>query len=706
MKKFYTLTLVTVFFANFCFAQTLFSGKLHDIYNLETELMAGNKESLFKIAKYLDSKEKVTEFLGYHRIETTEAEAAKRIIDENCVFTESEFVISPETTTKEFLGFLNQNRNKIAFSENANAFLLTQLEDRKLEYELVELSQNKKNELKKRYNELIQSKWVKENDLEDLIQNNDPLVLLKVASILFKARSRWNRYDFNKHEYIELLQHLTGMRVVVKNEKGKNSFHIEKDYRPDSQLNLLIFFAKKYKDFHWRYEKSVFVNSNLVVNSIQNERILFEMLSNDDDSIAFEAFLKLSTSDPEIVATIADEYEKAGIEANYALPTFPYRFVKQLSKLTRYYDKYHFDYLGSEKIKSRIEKLKEELPFAERYKLENEIIDKLQLEEITAFEYWALVYSSEWDLSYSAGRILNKYYSKNWSKIIANKKQLALYLKKSNCYLKLGIVGINNYFHDKFANSSKETLQNLVKLNASDIDLAEQISKVIELNKSSELKSEIIKKGKDLINMSSDFEDKLHNFTNTSPITDNQKNELFEILSKISYAQIGIAIKHLEKIEISELRVFESKYDFLKDDWGFNLTGDFDDEKVRNEFVVNYSTLSQPELYAYYLKTSEIDYTTTNNRLDFDKIYEMLKYDIVVAFAGGGGGKQERNVHSIIKILENEFKTTLGFPHKLCESKGTTVCFSDDRAMAWMNFFKKKKLLKLEYSEPISFSFK
>src|SRR5690348_4843063 len=105
-------------------------GQKHLIYGLEQRLMNGDKSALFDIAKYFDSKKELTEFLGYHIIQTNESEVAKRITQENCIFTDSEITISSSTTSNEFLSFLNSNKSKIIFSKTANAFIVTPLEER------------------------------------------------------------------------------------------------------------------------------------------------------------------------------------------------------------------------------------------------------------------------------------------------------------------------------------------------------------------------------------------------------------------------------------------------------------------------------------------------------------------------------------------------------------------------------------------------
>lgn len=105
------------------------------------------------------------------------------------------------------------------------------------------------------------------------------------------------------------------------------------------------------------------------------------------------------------------------------------------------------------------------------------------------------------------------------------------------------------------------------------------------------------------------------------------------------------------------------------------------------------------------MKDAKIDFTDSNGKLDFDKIYEILKYDINIALAGGGGSTKDNGVYSIIKILELTFEATLGYPDKLCCSDNMYACNSRGRAGEWMNYLEVNNHLKKEHNEPVSFSY-
>ena len=198
-----------------------------------------------------------------------------------------------------------------------------------------------------------------------------------------------------------------------------------------------------------------------------------------------------------------------------------------------------------------------------------------------------------------------------------------------------------------------------------------------------------------------DLEEQLLKLTKNTKKTEETDRAISKILSQISYDQIPTA---LNLIENYPFQTQWRKYSFIENDFGLFLIDDFDKPEVRKEFLNLYSQFTEYELYAYFLDNAGIDYKT-NNKLDFDKIYELLKYNVVVAFVGGGGGKRDNEVYSLVKLLELTFNTTLGFPKKLCSSNNMYGCYSDKRAKAWRNYLIDNDLLKQQHNEPNSFSY-
>lgn len=392
---------------------------------IEKKLMEGDKTALIEAGQYFDSKKIIEEFLGHHRLKNTESGIAKRIVLENTMFIEEELQISKNTTKDEFVSFVNSNFDRIIFNGLANAFIITPFEKRTTIYEIRAITEKRKSELLEKKDKILNNYWISENGLDKLLEAKNPKVLLEIASICLKSRNRFDGYSWNEKSYFELIELLTYTSIAVPNEKGVLNYYLYKDYNPKSRIIFLIFFVKNYQDYEWNEKLEIFENKKLGVLKSQYERSLFEQLNNENDSIALEAFKELTTSNPKITVKIAEEYEKAGISYNYVLPTFPYRFLKQIVVLTDYCSKNEIDYKRTEIVLPIINRLGNRFSQIERYHLENEIIDKLTLEDITAIEYWSLIYEDKFNFYYvhSIGRILDKFYSKNWKELVSNEQQ-------------------------------------------------------------------------------------------------------------------------------------------------------------------------------------------------------------------------------------------------------------------------------------------
>jgi len=696
------LAVALVFIAQYSFGQ-MTSNPRHTLYKIDQKLKSGDKNALFEIAPYFDSKKDLEERFAYNHISaTTEAEVARRIVEVNSIFTDEEIRLNDSISSQVFLNFLNINSEKITYSKYAGAFLITPLEFRTIKILFREITKDKAKELKKDYQTTLNS--IENTEIKSYIRQKDPKALLLIASELYKERDWLNTIkEYDADKYVKLLQLLTNFEIAVLGGYNKMTWYIEKDFYRTAALNLLCYFSANYSKFKWNEKNQIFENEEIQILPIGNENYLFRLLSDKNNSIALDAFIQLTTCNRTNVTELADEYDRADIRANYALPTFPYRFLKQLVILTEYCNDNGIDFSGSSQLKSTINRLDEKLSFSERRNLEDNLINNLTLEEITAFEYWALINQKSWGLTYSAGRILDVFYSKNWDKLLKDDKQLNCYLKKSALFNRLGIIGICNKYLVKFVNSPQDILEHLDKIQTSDEDIKRQIEKIISGNNPDifQNKNTIFSNSGNYDCEVTDLEEQLQKLTKNKKQSKETDNTISKLLSQINFNQIPTA---LNLIENYQFQTQWEKYSFMKRDFGFFIIGDIDKSEVRKEFLNLYSQFSEYELYAYYLDKADIDYKT-NSKLDFDKIYELLKYNVVVAFVGGGGGRQDNEVYSLVKLLELTFNTTLGFPKKLCNSNNVYGCYSDKRAKAWRNYLIDNDLLKKQHNEPISFSY-
>jgi hypothetical protein len=171
------------------------------------------------------------------------------------------------------------------------------------------------------------------------------------------------------------------------------------------------------------------------------------------------------------------------------------------------------------------------------------------------------------------------------------------------------------------------------------------------------------------------------------------------LISKITYDQIGLVIRELDSRSIK----FSSySYAFVSRDFGLEVPFLFSDSN-RIKFLKLHETLSEQELYKYYLNLKGVNFET-NSQLDFQKIYQILKFDITTPFARGASGIETNHVYAIIKVLELEFETSLGYPKKLCNSDSYS-CSCYGRAYSWMSYLEQYGLVILNPGEAPSFSY-
>ncbi|MDX2069779.1 MAG: hypothetical protein SFV55_15225 [Haliscomenobacter sp.] len=446
----------------------------HPLYELEERIMEGDKDALFEIALYFDSKKDFVEYVDFKEWTTKEATKAKRIVRENCQFLDSEIMINDSTSGKQFFDFLFENRQKIFFSKIATSFILTPLENRMVHYEIRELSPLKKKELQGQAGELLNLGWVKAARIDSMIVQKSPEALHLIAVQLFKHRRKSDNYSYPEM-YIDLLQFLTDLEIGVKDNQGKFVWQVNEFFYDEPRFNLLVFFVKHHQQFAWNEQELRFINPQLSVRPLEKEEYLFQLLSNENDSLAMDAFIQLSSCPPQKVISAASEYFDFSMVKNDFIPIFPCAFITKTAELTAYCRDHGIDYEGSALLQKKITLLRTELPINERVKLESELIQSLKLEEITALEYWALVYESRWQLGKSTRRILNEFYLKNWQQILAQPKHLDLYLKKANLLYQLTYQGFYNDYRGRFSPLTAEESKALNNHSTQDMEVKAEI---------------------------------------------------------------------------------------------------------------------------------------------------------------------------------------------------------------------------------------
>ena len=307
--------------------------------------------------------------------------------------------------------------------------------------------------------------WMQHNAIMDLITSQHPRSLYYLSGLLYKNRKTSGKRIRQQNSYLVYqIQKITQVDIGVPGKNGPITYidYIKRDRT--AKLNYFVYWAAHYNDYEWDENRNFFVNKFEAIEKTQNYERLFRRLNSRNNEVALASFVELTEGDPSEVVALAEKYRQMFRTYNVVLPSFQFKYLEQLALLTNYCRKNNIRYKASDELLRQLETLKHAASEKDRYRLENKIINTLDLKDITALEYWACVYEGNSALSFSAGRILDWFYSKNWHLISDDETQLRLYLKKTQIFRNIGAIGTcNSYINKIDANNPhiQKQLQNL-----------------------------------------------------------------------------------------------------------------------------------------------------------------------------------------------------------------------------------------------------
>ena len=318
--------------------------------------------------------------------------------------------------------------------------------------------------------------WLEHNAIKDLLQLKHPRALFYIASFYYKNRKRvaQKKPRFCREHIVETFEQICNAKIETANISCPSN---------EEALVQLLYWAKNYPFYEWSENQKLFVNKKLLEQKTENYERLFRRLTSRNDSVAIKSFTALTEGNPEKILELTDKYRQLLRSHNKAIPSFKYHFLEMLTLLTDFCKKNDFDYKVHGDLKKLLLQLENVRTNKERYALENQIIESLDLDDITAVEYWMSIHKKNVAMAFSIGRILDWVYSKNWSSIISNKDQLRLYLKKSQLFSAFGVYGTCNSYLNKFQDiiqdqSFQTYLKNLLHTET-DPDIKNQLDQLI-----------------------------------------------------------------------------------------------------------------------------------------------------------------------------------------------------------------------------------
>ncbi len=303
--------------------------------------------------------------------------------------------------------------------------------------------------------------FVRHNSIKKLKSSKNPRALLYIANHIYKIQKNngISIKDYSWEYYYKLLDKLTKDHVSFQKRDKSYTNNLRLSNDRTSFQNFVLYWNIHYIDYEWDDTKSVFVNKKTAKEKSDNYEKYFRQLNSNNDSTAFEAFKILTKGDPNEVIPLAKKYKRLLRNYNTNLPSLKNNFLQQLVQLTDYAKKNHISTVLHKKLIPTVKKLSDKnLTSEERYVIENEVIDRLNLNNVTAFEFHACLYEKNKDLSYSAGRILKKFYDSVKKEIFEDENELRHYLKKSHLFRNIEAMGFCNDYVNLFEEESNQEM--------------------------------------------------------------------------------------------------------------------------------------------------------------------------------------------------------------------------------------------------------
>ena len=283
--------------------------------------------------------------------------------------------------------------------------------------------------------------WIRENAFKELINSQEPKMLFYLAGL------QYNSWKINNNTvYLNKLNRLIDVYVSVKDEQG----HMVTNYSDaTAREHFLFYWSQHYADYEWDKTTNSFTNILKKTDLVDAYEKHFRRLNSKNDTIALESFRLLTEGIPDEINRLIKKYRPLLRTYNAKLPPLDYNILENLSHLTDFCRKHNIHYQPTNSIQRQLTELAQNLSPPKRYQLENELIDHLQLEDLTALEYYAAINAQNTELNFSIGRILDRSYSKYWRTIINDDFQFRFYLLKSTLFKDLSNFGIARLYYQK-----------------------------------------------------------------------------------------------------------------------------------------------------------------------------------------------------------------------------------------------------------------
>lgn len=660
-------------------------GQAGKIWQSSTKAENGDKEALEWLVNISGKKKKIKYMFGRHMYTNPMGELALFNLWQICFFDDT--VANKLIHSKQVIqsNYFKSKIDSLTYSSECTCWYKTPFEKREIEFEYAPLLKNEL-DIHRKQLQYLDIDSVVQLRIDSLLEIQDPFVFVELTRYALSRRRSFYNTDYIK-SYINTL---IGAEIYVQNATGKINNHNEYDYHRVELFNYYSFWLQNHKAFQWNDSTQYFEAPSLQKRRITEMDIIIDQMNSKNDSLAMRAYRELINSNFKINFSY---YNKPSVNRK-ALPIYWDSFLRQIRIINNYLKEENLKATLTKEQSDLTKRLLEDISYSERRSIENSLIKSLDPISITAFEIEMLCEQQNKNVQHSATRIFDIFYSKNWDLIWNNEQFILLFLKKAYCLNQISIVGVCNNYAYKLENCTKDELSRLKELAKSSGDFA--IDKQIETIIKNQGKFKTKYKANSNPHYPNGFKNRkemdsiLSVFINQKLDTNGKySSEYSRVLNRIPYKLKSQLIIDLDEKEFSNNYKYWER--FCNNDLGLMIDC-LDDSVCRLELKKNLKNLSELELYEHYLNKQEIFIRKSNGLLDYNVIYDILKYDITQSFTGSSS-LQQHGVLSCIRVLEIEFDEIFGFKESGTTYEASNTANIINLAACWRDKLIEEKLV-------------
>ncbi len=298
----------------------------------------------------------------------------------------------------------------------------------------------------------------------DMIGTRHPRALFYLKCNAFLAKKKKETQTVLKLE--NAIKRLTRLDINIKGDAKQ----------------ALVYWAKHHTDYDWDKNEGVFINKKLTKELNKSYERLFRRLSAKDGSVALQAYQQLIEGEPKQIIQLNRKYKNVLRSVHPSLPSFRYAYLEQLVKLSNYMQGKGVNLTTPSFLSVHLDRLKADISVKERFQKENELIEKLSFDETTYLELEALIHSKNMPFGYSASRILDRVYGRDWPSILNDLDAFETYLMKSIYFSEIGVLGTCNLYLKRidFEKESMRKLLSKIKNSTTEEALFKKIEQWLE----------------------------------------------------------------------------------------------------------------------------------------------------------------------------------------------------------------------------------